>query len=147
MCHGSLNAKDTSTAAVGHDSTASSRRTDPDIADLAFSPAPTFRLLHRGMPSSHHTVLGHSMGFFFIMGQQVVELFSVFDGAAHAPEAVHTSWKAAAMRTGSRGRGPVGTRTFEMVRSRLLDPKPVLEVVVANVYADRCPFLDTEQQR
>lgn len=144
--HGSLPTKDTSTTArrLAERDAASSRRPDPDIADLHFALAPTFCLLHRGMPSSHHLVLGHSMGLFFIMGQKVVELFSVFDDGAYVPEAVHTSWKAQAMRTGSR-RGAAGTRTFETVRARLLDPKPVLEVVVNNVYADHCPFLDTEQ--
>jgi hypothetical protein len=100
---------------------------------------PHFCRLDKLMPSQRHQLLGHCMGNFFIMGQKVTELFSIFDANTDQSDAVKLARHAQAMRVTSLGGVSMQSYTFEMVQARLLDPKPVLEVLLSNVYADRKP--------
>jgi hypothetical protein len=125
---GSWSQMDASTAALDH------------INGLCFPQEPTFRMLEKSMPSSYRLIYGHSMGSFFIMGQTITELFSLFDEGAFVAEATKLSRNAQSMRvTTLRPLHPLG-KTYESARLRLLDPRPVLEVLVNNVYAEKCSF-------
>lgn len=84
-------------------------------------------------------LLGHTLGHFFVMGQAVTEVFSVFDASADVTEATRLTRHAAAMKVASlRSANSAGgpQRTFELARARLLKPRPLLEALLRNVYAE-----------
>jgi hypothetical protein len=113
---------------------------DP-IDNLQFARDGEFRILEKTMPSSQRLIYSHSMGSFFIMGQTITEMFSLFEDGAMFDEATKLSRNAQSMRVSTmRPQHPSG-KTYEAARLRLLDPRPVLEVLVNNVYADKCPFI------
>ena len=100
----------------------------------------TYSLLDKNMPSEHMLLCGHSIGNYFIMGQDPIELFSIFDATADVAEATKLSRQAHLMRmTTLRGQG-AHARTFQMVKARMLDPKGAAEVLLSNVYADQPPL-------
>ena len=86
------------------------------------------------LPASHVLILAHSLGDFFVMGQTVTEMFSVFDAQADAAEATRLTRHAQAMRVATLNNAQA--ITFELVRSKLLHVNRVLEVLLANVYAE-----------
>lgn len=89
------------------------------------------------LPSAHTLLFGHTLGDFFVLGQAVTEIFSVFDGTVEMAEAMRLTRHAAAMKVASLRSGSVGPqRTFELASARLLEPRPVLKLLVNNVYAE-----------
>jgi hypothetical protein len=90
----------------------------------------------RALPAAHTLTLAHSLGTFFIMGQNVTEVFSVFDPGADMAEAVRLTRHAQAMRAASLRSVGVQPVTFELARSKLLKVQPVLEVLLSNVYSE-----------
>ena len=128
---------------------------DADITDLMEMPVTTasgaggdgaplpseLLFLTNAMPASYRTVRACSMGSFFIIGQNVTELFAVSDMHSSEAEATKLSWQALTMRVATALRGAAGVlRSFDLVKAKLVEPKPLLRALIHNVYADTCPY-------
>lgn len=114
-------------------------RSPPTAGDPA--PGPTF--LSNSLPATYRTVRACALGSFFIMSQNVTELFAVYDGHSAERDAVKLSWHSLTMRVTTALRGThVALRSFDLVRAKLLEPRPLLDAIVENVYAEALPHVD-----
>eukprot|EP00892_Ulva_mutabilis_P007895 jgi/Ulvmu1/5478/UM023_0014.1 len=101
------------------------------------------RFLTNDMPATYRVVRACSMGSFFIIGQNVTELFALTDAYSAERDATKLSWKALTMRVTTALRSTqAALRSFDLVKAKLIDPKPLLHAVVQNLYVETAPLLD-----
>jgi hypothetical protein len=93
-------------------------------------------------PTAFGVVRAASMGSFFLMGQRITEMYSVFDRHAPVSDATKLSRHAQTMRVASLRGTTSAPIPFELCNLRLLHAASAADLIVKNVYADdlRNPF-------